>query len=117
MFIISCICFNELSEDKKISGEKKSAVDFNAMITRSSFQVHIRGGKLMKFSREISRFHFRNFSTLYKDAAGVGSGEEFWVNIDPVNMCAVHTLPVSPFLFLSLLSERRTLPAASMGAS
>lgn len=71
----------------------------------------------MKSAREISRFHFSNFSTLYKDAAGVGSGEEFWVNIDPVNMCAVPTLPVPPFLSLSLLSERRTLPSAIMGAS
>lgn len=71
----------------------------------------------MKSSREISRFHFSNFSTLHKDAAGVGSGEKIWVNIDPVNMCAVHTLPVSPFLSLSLLSERRTLPAANTGAS
>lgn len=46
MFIISCICFNELSEEeeKNISGEEKSAVDFNATITRSSFQVHIGGG-------------------------------------------------------------------------
>lgn len=50
--------------------------------------------ELMKSSREISQFHFSNFSTLYKDAAGVGSQEKFWVNIDPVNMCAVHTLPV-----------------------
>lgn len=27
-------------------------------------------------------------STSDKDAAGVGSGAEFWVNIDPVNTCA-----------------------------
>lgn len=71
----------------------------------------------MKSSREISQFHFSNFSTLYKDAAGVGSQEKFWVNIDPVNMCAVHTLPVSPFLSSSPFSQRRTLPAANMRAS
>lgn len=115
----------------KYERREKSALDFNAVITWSSFWVHIggcggvggggvEGGReeLMKSSRGISQFHFTNFSTLYKDAAGVGSQEEFWVNIDPVNMCAVRTLPSLPFLSHSLLSERwRTLPAANTGAS
>lgn len=69
-------CLREEKKKKKKQREK-SAVDFNATITRSSFQVHI-GGEVNEISErgregEINRFHFSNFSTLYKDAAGVGS--------------------------------------------
>ena len=51
MFIISFICFNELSEGKKKKKmqREKSAVDFNATITRSGFQVHI-GGEVNEIS-------------------------------------------------------------------
>lgn len=51
-------------------------------------------------SQRHQRFNFSNFLTSYKDAAGAGSQEIFWVNIDPVNMCALRTLPVSAFLSL-----------------
>lgn len=50
----------------------------------------------MKSSREISQFHFNNFST--QRCSRCWLQVEFWVNIDPVNMCAVHTLPLPPFL-------------------
>lgn len=98
-------CLREEKKKKKKQREK-SAVDFNATITRSSFQVHI-GGEVNEISerrreggRERSTAFISATSRLYTKMQQVlAPEEEFWANIDPVNMCAVHTLPVFlPFL-------------------
>lgn len=52
----------------------------------------------MKSSREISQFHFTNF---IQRCSRCWLSSRIWVNIDPVNMCAVHTLPPWVFFFFS----------------
>ena len=85
------------------------------------------GGKTTQNLQPVFTSATLRLNTSKNNAAGVDFPERFWVNIDPVNMCAFHTLVCpasSSFSFLPLSEKNKNKPEmhplsplGAMGAS